>query len=167
MKKGFTLLESMIALFISTVIVAALFITMSAGRRNWYEADAQLNLQQDLRRATITIMNDLRQSGSAQISCPANGVPCPSVAFNISRGALISGIINWSAAPVNYSLSSGQVLRAEGGVTRVIANNITALSFTRNAASAGIVQINISGQRATPFGRVMNATLNFEAALRN
>ncbi|HAJ57807.1 MAG TPA: hypothetical protein DCL35_08640 [Candidatus Omnitrophica bacterium] len=167
MKKGFTLIEVLVVVLLSSVIFSALFMVMSSGRTTWYEAETQIALQQELRKAMRQITDDMRQSGMSQISIPADSVAYSSISFNVSEGAGGSGSIDWSPIPINMSLSGGQIIRADGSTTRVLANNITALGFVRLFTSPKIVRINMTAQKTSTFGRVLNATLDSAIALRN
>ena len=82
---GFTLVEIMIVVFIVSVIGAALFMSLSSGRKTWASADTQISLQQDLRKAMSQITLEIRDSGESQFSCLATGTPCTSVSFNVSQ----------------------------------------------------------------------------------
>lgn len=167
MKKGFTLLETMVVTLIISVIIGALFQVLSTGRVSWSSADTQITLQQDLRRAAEEIAGDLRKSATTRVSCPADGATYDSVAFNISRGALSTGVINWSGTAVNYSLSGNQVIRTFETENRVVANNITSLGFTRASGTPEIVTVSLTAQRSNQYGRTFNASLNTTALLRN
>ena len=167
MKKGFTLLEAMVVLLISTVIIAALFMTMTSGRSSWSTADTEISLQQDLRKAIVTMGQELRDSGNAHISCLANGTPQSSISFNVSQGVDGTGNMIWSTIPVNYSVISGQLVRTENGNSEILANNITSLAFVRTASAVNIVRINLTAQRTTQFSRLINASSNTAVMLRN
>lgn len=167
MKKAFTLVEVLVVVLLASVVFSALFMVMSSGRTSWYSADTQIALQEELRKAMRQISDDLRQSGVSQISIPADGTSYSAVSFNVSEGAGGSGAITWSGDAVNYTLSSGQIIRAYGAETRVIANNITNLSFLRQVASSKVVRINVTAERSTVFGSVLNASLDSAVALRN
>lgn len=167
MKKAFTLFEVLVVVLLASVVFAGLFLVMSSGRTTWYSADTRIALQEELRKAMRQISDDLRSSGATQISIPADGAAYSSVSFNISEGAFGAGAVNWSTDAINYSLSSGQIIRARGADNRVIANNITNLIFVRQVASSRVVRINVTASKSTVFGGVLNASLDSAVALRN
>ena len=167
MKKGLTLLETMVVVAMLSFVFAALIMVMSSGRTSWSEADSRIALQQDLRRAASEIVKDLSQSGQGKVSCPADNAAYTSISFNQSQGALSSGAINWSTSPITFSLSGNQVLETQGGDSRVLANNVTSLTFTRQIASPRVVRVNMTTARSTTFGRAVNATLASSVFLRN
>lgn len=164
---GFTLIEVMVSVFIFFIVLEGLFLVMTIGRRSWYVADTEIALQQELRKAMRQITTDLYHSGANQVSIPANSTIYNTISFNVSQGATSSGAINWSSSPIDYSLSSGQIIRTEDGQMRVIANNITAFNLWRKAASADIVRINMTAQKTTIPGQLINASLDSAVLLRN
>lgn len=166
MRKGFTLLELMIVAALVAIIGAALFMAMSAGRTSWYEADTQIALQQELRKAMGQVTVDLMQSSKTQVSIPADGAIYGSIVFNISQGVFSNGTINWGT-PVSYALIGGQINRTQGGVSRILANNITRMDFRRQVLSSNIVRINLTVQKSTVFNRLLNASLESAVSLRN
>lgn len=164
--RGFTLLEGLVVFFVATIVMGFLLMILSSTRRGWYSADARVCLQQELRKAMLQIENDLSESSETQISC-SPGTNCTSLSFNVSKGVLASGSINWSANPVNYTLTSGQVIRAEGPDSRVVANNISGMVFSRQAGLSRIVQINLSAQKNDQFDRVVSENLSSSIMMRN
>lgn len=167
MKKGLTLVEVMVVIFISTVVISALMMVMSTGRRTWYLGDAQVAVQQELRKAMTQMADDLRSSGESKVLLPADGNTYGSISFSVAQGITGGGLINWSSDSISYGLSSGQVIRTFGAGTRVIANNITQLTFARNAASPKVVRINLTATKATPFSQTLNASVYSAISLRN
>lgn len=166
MRRGFTLLEMMIVAALVAIIGSALFMAMSTGRTSWYEADTQIALQQELGKAMRQITDDVVQSSKTQISIPADGVVYSSLTFNISRGVLSNGIINWSM-PITYALVGGQINRSQGSASRILANNITQMNFRRQVLSSNIVRINLTAQKSTVLNRLLNASLESAVSLRN
>lgn len=165
--EGLTLVEVMVSVFILFVVLQGLYLVMSTGRRSWYVADTEISLQQDLRKAMWQISGDLYHSGTNQISIEANGTIYNSVSFNVSEGVTGGGAINWSSIPISYVLSGNQIIRTEGAQTKVIANNITGFDLSRQVGSLDIVRINITAQRMTVSGQLINASLDSAVLLRN
>jgi type II secretory pathway pseudopilin PulG len=167
MKKAFTLVELMIAALIVTVIFAALLMVMSVGRRSWNTADTEISLQQDLRKAMRQIKTDLLCTGESQLSFPADGANYTSINFLVAEGAGGTGGINWSANPVAYSLGGGQIIRTQGAASRVVANNISMMTFWRLPSSSSIVRVNLTAMRTCAYGRSLNASLDSAVSVRN
>jgi len=161
MKNGFTLVELMVVALLTSVVMSAIFMVMSSGRSTWFETDAQVSVQQELRKAMQTMKFDLAMSGPKKISCADNGVAVTSISFSVSNG---SG--TWTG-PVNYSVSSGHLLRVNGTDTRYLANNVSALTFMRSAASPRMLQINMTVSKLTMANRNINVTQRAGVYLRN
>lgn len=165
---GFTLLELMVVLLIVTVLGVALVATMSSGRTSWHEADTRISIQEELRRAIRQMIDDLSQSSVNKINISADNGNYSSLSFNVSTGVNnATGAIVWSSDPITYSLSGGQILRVQGSDTRVLANNISALNFVRYANSTKIVRLNLTAQKTTPYGRLLNASMSAAVYMRN
>ncbi len=163
-EKGFSLIEIVIVFFVSLLLIGGLFATLSSSRNTWHRADAQIMLQEELRRGMRQIVRDLRQSGTSQISLPDNGLNYTSVSFNVTDGVLSSGAVDWNSDEVFYNLSAGQVLRTQGADTRVIANKVGSANFSR---SGRVVNVYLQCQTQTPSNQVYSANLNSSVVLRN
>lgn len=175
MKNGYTLVEILISFFIFMVISGGIFLSFISGTSTWYSSDAQIELQQELRKAIGYIADDLKLSGSSQLYVdssltqpfPANGVSYSSIAFLVNQGITGSGAINWSSSPVSYTLSGNQVIRTNGTNSTIVANKITGINFTRSATLPYIVNIVLSAQKTAQSGRTVNSSLNTGIAVRN
>jgi prepilin-type N-terminal cleavage/methylation domain-containing protein len=166
--KGFTFVELLIVLLLVSIIGGALFSALYVNRNSWYAADAQISLQEELRRAMEQICDDLRQSSSGQISL-ADGSAADHISLNISQGVFSNGSINWSN-PIMYSLDtdpqSGTYISRDdsSGTPRHVANSVTNMGFNRTSKNVGI---SISAQKTTPYGHVVSANAASEVYLRN
>ncbi len=167
----------MIVLLIFTIIVGAIFTVMNASRASWYSGNVQVDVQQETRKAMDSIIKELRQSSQTTISgVPNDGNLYSSISFRIpsdidNDGDVInaSGNIEWGSQ-ITYSLgglNNEQVLRASGGSTTVLANDIINLQFRRAVSSPNIVEITLQAQKNTVQGRTMQSTLVSNVNLRN
>jgi len=114
MKKGFTLLEGLIATLISTVAFGAaivLFLRMGQGWNNWINS---VNLQEDARMAMNAMVQDLR--GSIVTANTEN-----SITFNTSTQ---QGVQYYRDA-----VNNGLIREFPTGTQTVIRNNIGSLIF--------------------------------------
>jgi hypothetical protein len=160
------LFELLIAVFIASIIFMALFMMMSSGRANWHRTDTQIALQQELRKAMRQITEDLRQSGISRVSVPADSANYSNISFAVAEGATTGAII-WSPNEIDYSLSGGQIIRTYNTDMRVIANNITSMVFRRFPATYTIVRINLTSQKRSVTGQLINASVGSAVTLRN
>ena len=166
MKKGFTLLELMVVVLLTSVVMSALFMVLSSGQSTWFEADTQVTVQQELRKALRAMTRELAMSGPSQVSVEDDGAADTSVSFNISTGATGGGVVSWTG-PINFSVVSGQLLRINGSDTRVLANNVSSLRLLRAGASPRMLRINTTVTKNTKANRVINVTHEASVYLRN
>ena len=73
-KKGFTLIELMIGVVVFMVIIAALFASLTAGRKVWFSGTTTIELQWELRKAKNSLIEDLSQARTGStFSMPSGG----------------------------------------------------------------------------------------------
>ncbi len=170
--KGMTLVEATITMLLFSIIIAAILATLAVARNSWQSGGSQLSVQQEARRGLNAMTEELRQLRLSTIAgVPADGGNYSSITFQIPQSITESGT-TWSTN-IQYSLgglNSAQVLRTQGGNQRVLANDISSLAFTRNAATPDVINIIITGQKNTfPGFSVIqsNITLDTEIKVRN
>lgn len=167
--RGFMLIEMMIAIFIFLLIAAVMFTILATGRNAWQIGDAQILLQQELRKAMDGIVEELRQSGPTRIDIPAVvGEPYNEVTFQIPEDVTF-GYVVWGEE-IQYllgGLNGRQLLRRSGGEERVLANDIISLEFSRQPTSPDIVDVALEVDKETIRGTRIDNNLNFQVKLRN
>lgn len=175
---AFTLVELMITVMLVTVIGMSLFYAMSTARSSWYLADAQISLQQELRKAALQIAGDLKGSSACQTSFPCSNcnktsLACSSysndsISFNASEGMGSNGSMVW--VPVGYRLNAGLIEYLYNVTTTNVTSraiNVTALNFSRTATAPEVFNVFLAGQRNATNSRVITANVTTSAALRN
>lgn len=167
---GFSLVEMMIVLAIFTMISGGLYSVFAAGDSSWQVNKVKMELRQELRKAMEGMINDLRQAGSDSIEdVPANGGNYAVMTFKIPDN-VASGTLIWNEDTIQYGLGGlggNQLLRVEGGQTRVIAQNIDSVYFSRPEDSPDALQINLTAEKTPLKGKTMTYPLSFEVQLRN
>jgi len=159
--KGFTLIESMITVAIFTFIVGGIYAVMIAGDRSWDENSVQVEIQQELRKAMNGIQYDLMQSGPSAIS----DLQSNSITFQKSNGAS-GGKISWSSDTIQFLLSGTQLQKIVGSETKVIAYDISSLTFSQ--PSSNMIEISLTTQKCCTKGeKTVSDSLNFKVYLRN
>jgi prepilin-type N-terminal cleavage/methylation domain-containing protein len=175
MKKGFTLLETMIVLLIFGIVLGAIFTAMTMGRLSWYSGDAQVEVQQETRKGLSRMVRELRQTSSSFLQdgqgedVPADGRYYGKITFKMPAGLDDSGGIVWSD-DITYSLgglNNKQLLRTEGGQSIVLANNITLLQFRRGSTTQELLEINLQAEKKTIREQIIQSTLSSQVKLRN
>lgn len=168
-QKGFTVLETVIVTSISVIIIAVAFALLRASNEQFQIMNTKITLEENLRDALFKMAQEIRQTSYNKIVDFGNGntlsgstinfrVPVPSP----DASTLVDD--NYSplwAADINYSLDSDthQIIRtsAEGLTAKraILANNITALTFSRSSTISGLVTITASAQQTLSDGRVV------------
>jgi prepilin-type N-terminal cleavage/methylation domain-containing protein len=168
-KRGFSLVEMMIVVLVGTLVVGGLYSVLWIGKNNWEINRDGIELQQNMRTAFEWMRKDLRQAGLSTISgVPANGSANTSITFQIPS-TVTSGAVVWSSA-VTYSrggAGSSQLLRTVGGTSRVIAQNVSSLQFSRTAADPSVIAVTLQVQKNTPQHGLMTISRTTQAKARN
>ncbi|OIO34596.1 MAG: hypothetical protein AUJ70_00775 [Candidatus Omnitrophica bacterium CG1_02_40_15] len=170
--RGFTLLEIIIVVFLFSIISAAIFSVLATGRNSLSAGESQIGVQQACRNGLDAMIKELRQASVSTIQgVPADGANYSSITFQIPTTIDATGI-TWSSN-IQYALSglnSAQLLKTQSGSQKVLANNISALSFNRSAVNPNVVNISITAQKNTFPGftaRQSTITLVSQVKLRN
>lgn len=169
MQKGFTLVEVMISVAISTIIIIGVFTILQVSNKQLEVIHAKMSLQEGPREALFKMAQEIRQTSHNEIIDFGNGNALSGNTINFrvpvpdpDESTLVDGGYQplW-AADINYSLDSDthQIIRTsqEAGVTKqaILANNVTALAFSRPSVNSGLVTIQISAQLILPDGRLI------------
>lgn len=170
--KGLTLIELLLVVLLFSITMAAIFSVLATGRNSWNAGESQINVQQAARNGLDSMVKELRQAGVSTISgVPANATNYSSITFQIPTAIGLAGI-TWSTS-IQYSLgglNNSQLLRTQSGSQRVLANNISALSFNRSASNPNVINISITAQKNTFPGftaRQSTITLGSQVRVRN
>ncbi len=176
MKKGYTVVEVMVVLFIIAVVSSGMFMVLSSSKQTWDTTETRTAVQGELRKAILRISDDLRQTSMSQAFTDSGlttklstGGVYSAIYFKVPQGIDNSnGSIIWNSTAVSYTLSGGVITRANGTTQLPIASDITGLNFTR--LPNDVVQIDVSGQKvkAVEHGTAtVNASLESAVAVRN
>ena len=175
-EKGFSLIELMMVIAISSVMFYALAATLRQGSEQLDSAGARMNIQESAREGLYKIIQEIRQSAPTQITLGAGGnsiqlrVPDPANSTNADYAP------NWAGSRnISYALggtNNRQVIRTDLGTaqTRVVANDVVTLNFTGNGAAPTLVTATMSVQRTLINGKVVpNPALQLraQAGVRN
>jgi len=133
---GFTLTELMVAMGIGMVVLAAVTTTFMA-QAKFYNAQEQINeMQQNARGALDVIMRELKMAGYKPNGGTFDGVTCSVSQLMIQAdldgngGISTSGSANEQISYAYYSTNK-QITRKIGtGTVEVLADNITAFTFS-------------------------------------
>lgn len=167
---GFTLVELMVVVAIVTIVMGAVYATLTIGRQSWYTAQAKIEMRQETRKAMDLMVKELRQSGldyspkyPGEVIALALDTNQNTITFRISQGwDSVNQRIDWGNQ-ITYSLNGKQLF----GNSTVLANNITSLQFRRTSTTPDIIEISIIAQKDILHGRRLQSTLDSQVMLRN
>lgn len=166
-RRGFSLVEMMIASAIVMGICLALIAVIRMNHRSWQTRENSMTISFELRRGVDAMTRELSQTQQQWLELagggafPADGVVRSSIQFRMPQdndgdGTVLdaAGATEWSA-PIVYSLGGldgRQIVRAQGGNNRVLAHGVTALSFRRAAAFPSMVEMGLTVERGNASG---------------
>ena len=170
--KGYSLVEVLVTILIFSILAAAINTVLLVGESSWQTNSVRMELIQELRKATATMEDELRQTAPSAITAGptvADGSTSTSITFFAPNG--VSGnSIAWSANTTQFILGgtdSNQLQRIENGVTKVVAQNIATLGFSRAAATSDIIGVTLVAQKNTIKGITLTVNFAFEVQMRN
>ncbi|OGX11769.1 MAG: hypothetical protein A2351_06730 [Omnitrophica bacterium RIFOXYB12_FULL_50_7] len=171
-QKGFTVVEVMLVVAISTLIIFGVFGILQVSNRQLEVIHARMTLQEGPREALFKMAQEIRQTAWHKIvsfeDADENGlehsssinfvVPVP----NPDPTYLVDGNYTpkW-ASNIEYKLDgiTHQILRISTNLTTsekkqaVLANEITSLEFSRQTSTPGLITITAHAQRQFQDGR--------------
>jgi prepilin-type N-terminal cleavage/methylation domain-containing protein len=182
-KKGFTIVEVMVAGLILSIVLGALFISLSTGELSGSISSAKADLQGKIRLIIEWITKDVRQSTIIEIN--TNTPTVDYLKFKKVTG-IDNGTGNYTLSSdyteYSYNSSSQELIRSQiDGTTQevlqsIVFNNITQSPFYSDSGvplvSGGILNskklvIVISGEKQLRGSSILNLTLTEEAKIRN
>jgi len=152
--RGFTAVELLIVSGIAFGLWGGLaLMTTDAGSRVWSRTDSQMATMSAAQRALNRLTEDLR---AASLAAPVTCLPGDITFTRSSDGA---------AMRYQFNAATGNLTRTEGGVPRVVAGNLTALTFP--TCANGLVRIALT-TRVAPANRTpATYTLDSQVRIRN
>lgn len=185
---GMSFLEMMVSVAIFTVIMSSIFTVIYTGRLYWRVGSSQIDAQQQARQAVAYMAKELRQAraGTGRVgggspvaileNLPADDNAYTFVTFRIPQDTNGDGdildsngwVVEWSDK-ITYSLAGTQLIRStDTGATKVLANNISTLQFTRSSTSPLLIKIRVVSDKVIPgTGETISVPLSTWIRLEN
>lgn len=163
-KRGFTILELLVAMVIFTMMMGLLGVVFIGGRNHAMLTDTKMNLQTSVRDSLTSMSLEIRESSPSRVAIGGGG---STLTFQIPASVTNSGTIAWSS-PVTYRIGGNgkQLIRNDGaGNTTILANDVQSVNFS--FVDANTVVYSVTTQRTTIEGRNISATLTGDARFRN
>ena len=139
---------------------------------SWLVNKDKTELQQELRKAMEWMKYDMRQAGDISIDVDADGVWQEASISYFKPQGVSNGVIDWGTTnpgPVQFFLDGDteDFCRLYDGNKKLIARNITHVQFRRLDTSSDILEVELTGQKTTIKGNVIDDSLDFKIKLRN
>jgi prepilin-type N-terminal cleavage/methylation domain-containing protein len=119
-RRGFSLLEVMIVLVLLSIVMGALYLTLSNSTTTYTNRTRMGSIQDDARRVIDTMANEIRLADQATLAIggpiPPNSTAPNSITFVIPAG-FANGQVAWSL-PITYSLIPSVLDPTQDSVTR-------------------------------------------------
>ena len=176
---GFTLVETIVAGFIFTIIFAALFSVLNIGDFSNTVGGIKLEVQQEVRMPLDWMVKDLRQTSRNKIVLEeyenktftdlADNLTFTRARFNLCTGYnTANSTISWATNQTGYDFDAinQTIIRTDfgSGYSQQF-NNIANLTFTKIGINS--LRVNITGQKVARGNITSTVTLEEEVKLRN
>lgn len=173
---GFSLMELVVAISLSTMIGMVIFMSARSGDDQINSRDIRMAIQESAREGLYKMVQEIRQSAPSRITIGTGGTSGTSLTIQVPDPASLVNAdytLNWNSAhSIQYSLSNGQLIRTDQTTnkTAVLSNDVTAVSFTGDAAQPNRVTVALDVQKQLTNGRLMPPTalrMTAQAEVRN
>ena len=175
-ENGFTALEMMISIALSSMMFYAMFVVMRTGDDQIQQTQVKMFIQDSARTGLNKMLEEIRQSAPTRIQINGGG---SSLQFQIPNPGIPVGadyrpdwVNSWTVQYAIGGVNNTQLIRTNNttGLTSVLANDVQAINFAGNLANPTVVTINMSVQRALNNGGFMPAIplqMTAQAEIRN
>ena len=167
-KKGFTLAETLVVSGIMVVFTGILLAFSVQSRAIFQTTNITATLEENARLAINRMMNDLRETATAQITIIPGATANDPDAIEFYLPNETSGVpdingvnIDWNTTKITLNLDtgSGELRRnVDGGGYTVIARNVTNIKILQSVAYPRELKITLSLSRNSSGGRAHNIT---------
>ena len=157
-QSGFTLIEVLVAVAISSVILTSALLTLTQTMQGTLSNNNKTVVLSDINNAASYIRRDIQMAQDTTL--PANGTPQNSVTFDWYDFSLfVADNISHSCT---YTLSDTTLLRNYDDTMGIVGRNITNISFSQNGRFIDVsISANVSGWQGN------GKTLRFSIYMRS
>lgn len=187
MKRGFTLIEVLVASSIFVMVLGAIYSSYRAGIDLWENAESTTDLESQARQAMTTMVFELRNATRTSTQNPSpnanitSGPNLKQIDFVLPEDSNgdgyitdAAGVIEWNTSThIQYKFIPGQkyLRRQEPGDLRVLCYDVSNIQFSDITSDSTLalneIKIVLTLSKTTPRGRVMTFTLTSVVKLRN
>lgn len=156
-QSGFSLAEMIITTLLVIFIFAALHTSFLGGNSTWQTYNGKVRVQNDARNALLFMTKELRQGSGITVTQDTNNTT-----VNFTREAGGAASFSWSTSG---SDANRIIFQTQSG-SRIIANNVSALSFNYNDTEPKWILVTIAATKQMPRGNMASFSLKEKVALR-
>ncbi|MDD3148559.1 MAG: prepilin-type N-terminal cleavage/methylation domain-containing protein [Candidatus Riflebacteria bacterium] len=139
--KGFTLVEVMVAIFLSTIVLTAIYGVWIRVQREIAKSHARQTLQSELRTASNYLQKDLKSIKEGTFETPgglsADGTSLH-IVFDRFKDTEETKIAQDSIEKVEYRLSDGLLTRKSTTELKILSVNVESMQITKSVDAANL-----------------------------
>ncbi|MCQ9206179.1 MAG: prepilin-type N-terminal cleavage/methylation domain-containing protein [Omnitrophica bacterium] len=156
-KLGFTLIEVLISVAITSMAVVFIFTLFNRGNALFQQEIVLLDLQQNVRLAMDGMSREIRQA-TPLVNVSITGIP--------GNNMIQFNVIGANQKVAYFLNGSNQIIRQNppGGADKILAHFIGNLTFSLNT---NVITLGINATKTDNKGRVLIFSLNQKVRLRN
>lgn len=171
---GFTLIEAVVGVSVSTLIFLAAYATESSTIRAFRTNEPIAFLDTEISRIGVRLDRELRRASAATLevpgtlfpTTPTSGTAYTSMSFRVVRYDEVTQQTINDATVWSIQLNGTDLELTGDAGTMVIGTNITNLSMVWDSA-ARVMSVTIQAQRTMPDNSVQTRTKTIQVQLRN
>ncbi len=141
-KRGITLIEMMVAVFISTIVLAAVYGVWMRVQRQIARSHAKQTLQNDLRAIANQMEKDFKAIKEGSFEAPPGEQSADGTSMHISFDRFVETeegkIAQDSTMHVDYLLRNGMLIRTTDSSQKILSVNIDTLTLTKAVDEASL-----------------------------
>ena len=177
-QRGFTLVELLVAMAISSIVLVSMVAFFTAQKRSYTRDTATADLQQVVRAGIDFMSDNIRMAGLDPLQTGNFGIEAAgATGITFTADLDMNGQIDVSNSErIAYALNGNQVQQTVGGVTEPLVDNVTNIAFTyrdesdlvtADPAAIRTVQISLTVQEPVGYGRNLARTYTTRVHFRN
>ncbi len=167
-RQGFTLIELMVVITVFLIIISSIFAVLVGGKRAWFISEAQIDINNDARRAIQRMTQELSQTAPSRFTITNISANEDRIIFQ-TASSYAARVVVWGDQ-IQYSLGGvdgAQILRTDlnTAAVEVLASHVTRLLFT--STGTDLLNMTVQITRQSLKGDNQQLQLTSQVAVRN
>ena len=155
-QKAMTLIETLVATAIFAAVLGGLYTALTVGNKSWNAYNDNLTVQREARNGLFSIVKEIREAQNILITKDSGHVT-----INFKRPSV--GIVSYKWT--DSGPEAHKIIRQNNSNSRILANNISALSFDYPRNNA--IVVDITATQKPLIGEAVTFHLKEKVALRS